>query len=92
MTIKVVVNDSCINLKDELLPLLEGKFSDMDVEVYNEDFYKDRKKAIMVKASCGTKLVPFVAIYDKELRKAFYSEVGECTVNNILKYLKCLKF
>ena len=50
---------------------------------------KDKKKAIMIKASCGTRLVPFVAVYDnnKELIKAFYSEVGDCTTDNIIKYL-----
>lgn len=39
---------------------------------------------------CGTKLVPFCAIYNdkKEVVKAFYSEVSECTFNNINKYLK----
>ena len=43
----------------------------------------------MIKASCGTRLVPFVAVYDnnKELVKAFYSEVGDCTADNIIKYL-----
>lgn len=39
---------------------------------------------------CGTKLAPFCAIYNdkKEILKAFYSEVSECTFNNINKYLK----
>lgn len=57
--------------------------------VYSETCLPLKNKAIMIKASCGTRLVPFVAVYDnnKELVKAFYSEVGDCTADNIIKYL-----
>lgn len=63
----------------------------VQIETYDEDHFKDKKKAIMIKASCGTRLAPFTAVYDanKELIKAFYSEVGECTIENILNFLKC---
>ena len=66
-------------------------FQTLDYEVItlNEDYHKDKKKAIQLKASCGTKLIPFVAIYNdnRELIKAFYTEVKECTCENIKSYL-----
>lgn len=67
-----------------------GHFPTIEVIAYNEDHYKEKKDAYMLKASCGARLTPFCAIYDddKNLIKAFYSEVGECTINNIIEYLK----
>lgn len=88
MLIKIVTDNRSIILSNTLLPILWKDFPDIAVESFNEDNYKDKKKAIANKVLCGARLTPFVAVYndDKELIKAFYSEVGECTVDNIKKY------
>lgn len=89
MTVKIVYNESYLPFKNKIVAHIWEKHPKMEVETYDEEHYKDRKKAIMIKASCGTRLAPFVAIYNdsKELVKAFYSEVGECVAENIIKYL-----
>lgn len=91
MTVKIIYSEDCLPLKNQVVAYIWEKLPGVEVETYDELHYKDKKKAIMIKASCGTRLVPFVAVYDddKELVKAFYSEVGDCTVNNIVKYLEC---
>lgn len=92
MTIKIITGDSSIEFSNKLVAQLWKDFSNLVVETYDEDNYKDKKKAIMIKASCGTRLIPFVAIYNdkKDLLKAFYSEVKECTSDNIIKYLNTI--
>jgi hypothetical protein len=89
MTVKIVYNEDCQPLQNRITAHLWQNFPKIQVETYDESHYKDKKKAIMIKASCGTRLAPFVAIYDdsKELIKAFYSETGDCTFDNIIKYL-----
>lgn len=94
MTIKVITNDDSAAFTNSLLAIVWSEYPSITTESYNEDNYKEKKKAIMIKASCGTRLTPFVAVYneDKDLVKAFYSEVGECTLNSIIKYLKCQEY
>lgn len=59
------------------------------LETYNEDDYREKKKAITLKASCGAKELPFIAFYhDGELVKALYSEVGECDVDHVNEFIE----
>lgn len=59
------------------------------LESYNEDDYREKKKAIQLKASCGAKELPFVAFYhDGELVKGLYSEVSECTPEKIHEFIR----
>lgn len=92
MIIKIVYNEQCESFKDNIIETLK-EFPTLKVEIYNEDNYKEKKKAILVKSACGARLNPFSSIYnDKgELIKAFYTEVGLCTVNDIIKYLNELR-
>lgn len=86
---------SCIKLcyNDEFKPLkeqLEREFGKLySIEFYNEDHHKEKKKSIIIKASCGARLLPFCSVYDQneELIKGFYSEVDECTFAHIGEYL-----
>lgn len=86
MLVKLVYSET---KGSELLDYLQT-VQDIELVALNEDYYKDKKKAIQLKASCGTKLTPFVGVYneDKDLIKAFYTEVNECIIENIAKYLK----
>lgn len=87
LTIKIVYNENCKELVSEISDAL---YLSAHIEAYNEDNYKDKKKAIMIKASCGTRKVPFIAVYneDKELIRAFYDEVKECTKDNFFDWYK----
>lgn len=87
MTIKLIYSGAC-DWKDILIKV--AKSYDIKTEIYREDTIKDKKKAIQIKASCGAKLAPFACVYDDsdELCKGFYSEVGECTIVNLLKYIE----
>lgn len=89
MTVKIVYNENSQPLQNRITAYLWEYFPKIQVETYDESHYKDKKKAIMIKASCGTRLAPFVAVYDnnKELIKAFYSETKDCTFDNIINYL-----
>ena len=88
MTIKVIYTDLDTSFKDSLLSYIQTKLPESKVEAYEESYYKDRKKAITIKASCGARLTPFVAIYENgEIVKAFYSETKDCTFDNIKNYL-----
>ena len=79
------------NIEEQLTKALnkEDSLIKFDIVSYNEDYCKQRKDSFQLKASCGARLLPFCAIYndDKEIIKAFYSEVGECTIFNILEYI-----
>lgn len=89
MTVKVVYNENCLPFKNKLVSRIWSEQPRIVVETYDEKHFRDTKKAIMIKASCGAKITPFVAIYDdnKELVKAFYSEVGECDADTVMTYL-----
>ena len=93
MIIKLAYESGCGDLlKDQLSKSLKTKESDFynfKVIAYDEGHYKSKKDALQLKASCGARLLPFCAIYndDKEIIKAFYSEVGDCTLNNILDFI-----
>ena len=81
LSIKVAYNDESKSQVDFLngYPWLE---------TYNEDNYKEKKKALTLKASCGARELPFIAFYhDGELIKALYSEVDECNAAHANEFL-----
>lgn len=80
----IVYNDKSVDLKDDLL----NYFKFVEFKTLNEDLFKDKRKAIIAKSSCGAKISPFVSFHeDGKLIKAFYSDTGECTLDLIAKYL-----
>lgn len=85
MTINLVYNSKSKLLIDKI----KNTYKDITIETFDEDHYKEKKRAIQIKSSCGTRLTPFCAIFNdkKELVKAFYTEVKECTFENISKYI-----
>ena len=50
---------------------------------------KERKKAFGLKGSFSARLSPFAVLYNSENNpvRAFYSEVNECTLDNIINNL-----
>ena len=89
-TLKIVYN-SLLEDKINTLKLkytLEYFIPGIHIEIYDENNYsKERKKALQIKNAFGSKLAPFVGIYnDKRIIKGFYSEDNSCNSNNIFKY------
>ena len=65
---------------------------DLDVEVYDSRYFDTKKKGYLkCKSAFSAKLDPFVGIWINDIpKKGFYSEVNECTLDNIKQYLNNL--
>lgn len=88
MKINIVYNEKTSDLASTIIAYLCKFHPDIEIESYDEDYSKDRKKAFKIKGACSARMTPFVSIYNKrELIKAFYSEAKECTFDNIKNYL-----
>nr|DAN43780.1 MAG TPA: hypothetical protein [Caudoviricetes sp.] len=83
ITVKFVYNNP--SDKDRILDAnLQGIF----LELYDEGSYKEKKQAYKLKASCGARMTPFVAVYEgDELIKAFYTEADDDVLKSLIKYL-----
>lgn len=83
ITVKFVYNNP--SDKDRVLDAnLQGIF----LELYDEGSYKEKKQAYKLKASCGARMTPFVAVYEgDELIKAFYTEADDDVLKSLIKYL-----
>lgn len=72
----------------DLEKLIDADLSEVFLEMYDEGSYKEKKLAYKIKAACGARLTPFIAVYDgDELIKAFYSEADEDVVKSLTNYL-----
>lgn len=88
MKLKVVYNDNCENLISNLKEFIKD-YPLIELEIFHENILKERKKAFGLKSEWGTRLSPFAILIDNENPiKAFYSDVNECTIDNISKVLK----
>lgn len=87
VTLKLSYLNSCTWVP-ELLNLARDKYPLLDIQVFNEDSIKERKKAFALKNTWATRMSPFaILISDDVPIKAFYSEDGGCTLDNILNTL-----
>lgn len=89
-TLKIVYS-SLLEDKINTLKLkytLEYFIPGIHIEIYDENNYsKERKKALQIKNAFGARLVPFAGIYNnKRIVKGFYSEDSSYTSSNIFKY------
>ena len=67
---------------------LSGIFLEMFQTNLRLESYKEKKQAYKLKASCGARMTPFVAVYEgDELIKAFYSEADKDVLNSLINYL-----
>lgn len=68
--------------------ILDANLSGIFLELFDEGSYKEKKQAYKLKASCGARMTPFVAVYEgDELIKAFYSEADKDVLNSLINYL-----
>ena len=51
MTVKIIYSEACMPFKNKIVAYIWEKFPKIEVETYDELHYKDKKKAIMIKAS-----------------------------------------
>lgn len=88
MELKLAVNNDSIKLVAQLEECIKEKFPLITLEWFNEDIYKQKQNAYKLKGGYGAKQVPFAVLYnEKKPIKAFYSEVNECTFDDILNCL-----
>lgn len=60
----------------------------INLESYDVNHYRQRKKAFKIKGSCSARENPFLAVYDGDkLVKAFYTEANECNILYVRKWL-----
>ena len=85
MELTVVINNDSLSLYKEIKEKLEN--TSLKIKCYNEDIYKDRQKAFKVKGGYSARKTPFAVYTDDGPKKAFYSEDGSCTTDNIINYL-----
>ena len=84
MLLKIVWNSDNDNFGVELKEALKDS---VDIELYDMST-KNKKKGYRVMNVCGATKIPFVSVYDNELKKAFYTEDSSCSISNILNYLE----
>lgn len=87
MELKVSYNDESLEFFQELSNIINQKYNDITVVGYNENVKKERKHAFGLKSNYGTKLTPLVVILNPEPIKAFYTDVKECRIDNIISYI-----
>lgn len=96
LTVKMAYDERSESLYKTLKDIMDQKYPDIIFEGYAEDSLKERKKAFGLKGCYAARLVPFAVVSttieteegtDDKPMKAFYSEVSECTVDNILKFI-----
>lgn len=86
-TIKFAYNDD-EDLNKFLSILGNRKF---EVITYNENKYKDKKKAFSLKNKFGAKMLPFIVIEgSNDFLKVFYQESGD-SLENLRNYLYGIK-
>lgn len=83
--ITLVYNDNSEYILNELKSL----YPQFKITGYHELKHKEDKQAVQLKRSYGASQTPFCVITNKENYpiKAFYTEVQECTLDNIKNYL-----
>lgn len=88
MILKVAYNNDCQQLVDNLTKVL-SEYSSVQLQTFNEDLFKERKKAFKLKGGFSAREVPFAALIDdnKVPVVAFYNEANTCTIENILNTL-----
>lgn len=89
MLLKIAYNDKSEQLVRNLEKVIPKEFPLIELKSYQEEIFKERKKAYALKYTYGTDLSPFAILYDENGKavEAFYSEDGHCTYDNIIKSL-----
>lgn len=89
LLLSIAYDEKAEGWKDQIANLLSTKYPEVEVTFFHEGKLKTRRKAFMLKGGYSARKSPFAVIFnsDKNPLKAFYSEVEECTLDNISWYL-----
>lgn len=88
MILKVAYNDGSAELVKQLKEIIPEKFPLVELITYQEELFRERKKAFALKSEWGTFKSPFAILIDENKPvKAFYSEENECTFSKIIETL-----
>lgn len=88
MILKIAYNDASVPMVNKLKEVIPEKFPLVELECYQEELFKERKKALGLKSQWGTFLAPFAILISEDRPiKAFYSEEDECTYDKIIEAL-----
>ena len=88
MKLKLAITDTYKQLAEDI-SLLVKNYPTVEFEYFNEEIFKERKKAFALKNEWGTRMAPFAVLVDNEKNPiyAFYSERQECTLEKIKSIL-----
>lgn len=88
-TLSIAYNNDSKEFFQAISELLKNDYPQVALSGYNESAFKSRNKAFKLKGGWSARKTPFALITDEEGNplKAFYSEVEECTIDNIKFYL-----
>lgn len=87
LKLKIAYNDKHQLFIDELSKLCKN-YDNLILEIYNEQVYKQNKKALMLKAAWGTKISPFAVLENENsYLHVFYSENKTCNIDYIKNIL-----
>lgn len=89
MKLKIAYNDNSVQLVNDLKEIIKESYPLIEIESYQEELFKERKKAFALKYTYGTRLSPFAVLYNNDDKAvvAFYSEKDDCTFNKIIEAL-----
>lgn len=89
MILKIAYNNTSVSLVQNLKSIIE-EFPMISLETYQEEIFKERKKAFKLKGAFSARQTPFAALYDNKKVPVivFYSESNDCTFENIISKLK----
>lgn len=74
---------------NSLVTEIKENYPDLTIIEHNEGTLKGKKEAFAFKGHWSSRVSPFAILYDddKKVIHAFYSEVKECTFDEINSYL-----
>ena len=87
MELKIAYDDKSLEFFQELSNVINQKYNNITIIGYNENVKKERKHAFGLKSNYGTKLTPLVVVFNPNPIKAFYTDVKECRIDNIITYI-----
>ena len=89
LSITVAIDDNSQKFFQELTEVIKTEYPEVELNSFHEGLLKERKKAFAFKGGYSARKTPFAVLFDvdRNPRKAFYTEVEECTVENIKSHL-----
>ena len=89
LSLTVAIDDNSQNFLHELTEVIKTEYPEVELNSFHEGLFKERKKAFTLKGGYSARKTPFAVLFDVDRNplKAFYTEVAECTVENIKFHL-----